>query len=93
VFVYWEFSLRLAPGPSPFLQCTFSVPSLSAVVVDYSLLFVIHFFAGESQSAQWLCWFTPGLAEGISCDAWCWPICSVWSWQLWWWWEPHLVGY
>jgi hypothetical protein len=38
--------LRLAFYPSPFLWCTFSVPTPSAVVLDYSSLFVIQFFWG-----------------------------------------------
>jgi hypothetical protein len=38
------FLSRLVPCPSPFLKCTFNIPPPSAVVLDYSLLFVVQFF-------------------------------------------------
>jgi hypothetical protein len=40
--VYWWFMQRLAPCPSPLLQCTFSLPTPSAVVLDYSSLFIVQ---------------------------------------------------
>jgi hypothetical protein len=36
-------ALRPVPCPSPFLWCTFSFPAPSAIVLYYSLLFVIQF--------------------------------------------------
>jgi hypothetical protein len=45
--------LRPAPCLAPFLWCTFSIPAPSAIVLDYSLLFVIQFFEGD-QSTQGL---------------------------------------
>jgi hypothetical protein len=46
--------LKLVPCPSLFLWCTFSIPAPSAVMLDYSLLFIIQLFGGD-KSAQRLC--------------------------------------
>jgi hypothetical protein len=54
---------RLAPCSSLLLWGTFSFPAPSAVVLDYSLLFIVQFFfflRGGCQSAQALCWFILG---------------------------------
>jgi hypothetical protein len=70
--------LRLAPCLSPFLLCTFSMFTPSAVVLDYSLLFVFQVFFGEGdQSIQGLCWFILGVAVRILYDMWSSPVCSV----------------
>jgi hypothetical protein len=44
--VYQLLTLRLAPCFSPFLQCTFIVPTPSAVVLHCSSLFFVQFFCG-----------------------------------------------
>jgi hypothetical protein len=48
VFVYWSSLLRLAPCPFSLHQCTFSFPTPSAVVVEYSSLFIVQVFGGSS---------------------------------------------
>jgi hypothetical protein len=76
VFVYLEFMLRLALCSSPFLWCTFSVPPVPSVVLDYSLLFVTQF-----------CWGGISLPRGCaglwSWGGWgrsTWCVCSLKSW-------------
>jgi hypothetical protein len=44
MFVYWFFYAEITSLHSPFLWCTFSIPTPSAVLLHYSLLFVVHFF-------------------------------------------------
>jgi hypothetical protein len=53
--------------PAPSAECYFSVPC-----VLFSFFF---FFTGQGVSpSRGLCWFIPGVALGIPCDAWCSPV-------------------
>jgi hypothetical protein len=97
-FAYWKFALRLAPCSSPFLWCTFSIPTPSAVVLDYSSLFVIEvffFWGGSVYPGAVLayprgCWENSAWCMVLTCLV-CWMSQKqVWSqwWQLRQWWHP-----
>jgi hypothetical protein len=75
-FVYWKFTWRSATWPSPLLQCTYStLPPLLLVCFQFLDCCSFFFFAGWGVSlSRGLCWFIPGVALGIPCDAWCSPV-------------------
>jgi hypothetical protein len=71
--------LSLAPCPSPFLWCRFSVPPIPSAV-HVRLQFAVDFpvLLGGDQFAQGLHWIMfPGVVRGFLCDAWCSSVCSV----------------
>jgi hypothetical protein len=77
-FVYWMFTWRLVPCPSPLLQCTYSTPPhLLCVSFQFLVYFSIFYFFCMGQGVSLtrvLCWIIPGVAKGILWDAWCLPV-------------------
>jgi hypothetical protein len=75
-FVYCKFAWRLAPCPSPLLQCTFSFPHpllcASFQFIVYCSVFGFWFFffcrGWRVSLPRGLCWFIPGVAGGILFD-------------------------
>jgi hypothetical protein len=67
--------------PSPLLQCTFSIPTPSAVLVFSSVVYCSVFLlggrAGVSLPRGLNPWFIPGVAGGILHDAWHSPVWSA----------------
>jgi hypothetical protein len=61
---------EINPFPLPSSLGTFCFPTPSAFVLDYSLLFIVHFWGEGDQSAQKLCCSIPGMAGEIPCNAW-----------------------
>jgi hypothetical protein len=60
------FMLRLAPCSFPLLWCIFSIPTPSAIVLDYNLLFMIQGFLGGWLSLPWAVLVYPRGGWGIS---------------------------
>jgi hypothetical protein len=71
--------LSLAPCPSPFFWCSFSVPpTLSTLYVWLKFIVCHSVLFGGTQSTQGLCWFVfPGVDRGFLHGAWYSPVCSV----------------
>jgi hypothetical protein len=77
--------LRLAPCPSPSLQCSFSVPPALSTLFDYSSLFVIQFCWGASVCPGTALVYVPGGGWGSS--MWCvmltYLFCQMMCRQVW----------